>query len=115
MVYKYSLNIPLYLIGIKIKGKGFGKKTLYKLYFCLLHCFLLIYPSSTYRYIIIFFIWRSAVWNRSSFVFIAYGTTGGTDLAANILQHFIKQLSVGKIMMVLDGIIIFQGLLFLEL
>lgn len=104
------LNIPLYLIGIKIKGKGFGKKTLYGIIFLSFALFFTKYIPAPPTDILLSSLFGGVLSGIGlGFVFIAYGTTGGTDLAANILQHFIKQLSVGKIMMVLDGIIIFSG------
>lgn len=104
------LNVPLYLIGIKIRGRGFGKKTLYAIIFLSFALFFTKYMPAPSTDILLSSLFGGVLSGVGlGFVFIAYGTTGGTDLAANIIQHFIKHISVGKLMMILDGIIIFAG------
>lgn len=104
------LNVPLYLIGIKIRGRGFGKKTLYAIIFLSFALFFTKYMPAPPTDILLSSLFGGVLSGVGlGFVFIAYGTTGGTDLAANIIQHFIKHISVGKLMMILDGIIIFAG------
>jgi len=104
------LNVPLYLIGIKIRGRGFRKKTLYAIIFLSFALFFTKYMPAPPTDILLSSLFGGVLSGVGlGFVFIAYGTTGGTDLAANIIQHFIKHISVGKLMMILDGIIIFAG------
>jgi len=104
------LNVPLYLIGIKIRGRGFGKKTLYAIIFLSFALFFTKYMPAPPTDILLSSLFGGVLSGVGlGFVFIGYGTTGGTDLAANIIQHFIKHISVGKLMMILDGIIIFAG------
>ena len=42
-------------------------------------------------------------------VLMGRATTGGTDLVAALIQHFMKQYSIVKIMQVVDGLIVILG------
>ena len=39
-------------------------------------------------------------------VFISGATTGGTDLAARILHHFVPGMTIGKILLLIDSVVI---------
>jgi len=105
------INIPLFIAGILILGKAFGAKTAYAT--LMLSVFL--------RLFIIFFgsnvtltsdILLAAVYGGVSMgvglglIFRLGGTTGGTDLAGAILNKFFPSLSIAKLMMILDLIIV---------
>ncbi|WP_058486743.1 YitT family protein [Defluviitalea phaphyphila] len=106
------LNIPLFLIGIMIRGKGFGVKSLFSTFylsFALYYTKFLPTPPADMLLSSLFGGVLSGV--GLGFVFISKSTTGGTDLAASIIQHYIKHFPVGQIMVVLDAVIIFSGAL----
>lgn len=105
------INIPLFIAGILILGKAFGAKTAYAT--LMLSVFL--------RLSIIFFgsnvtltsdILLAAIYGGVSMgvglglIFRLGGTTGGTDLAGAILNKFFPSLSIAKLMMMLDLIIV---------
>lgn len=108
-----ALNIPLYLVGIKVKGKKFGGKTLFAVFFLSFALFFTKYIPAPPADILLSCLFGGVLSGVGlGLVFIAYATTGGTDLAASIIQHFLKHFPVGQIMMVIDGIIIFLGAVF---
>lgn len=43
--------------------------------------------------------------------FLSGASTGGTDIAARLIQHFIPSISIGKLLMVVDGVVILASLL----
>ncbi|HHY90208.1 MAG TPA: YitT family protein [Clostridiales bacterium] len=104
-------NIPLFLIGVVVLGKGFGVKTAYGTFAL----------SFFIRMISIFFGKNQLVVDDLllaslyggilmgvgiGFVFRAGGTTGGTDLAGAILHKYIPHFSIAKWMMVIDLMIV---------
>lgn len=105
------INIPLFIAGIIILGKAFGVKTAYAT--LMLSIFL--------RLFVIFFgstvtlttdILLAAVYGGVSMgvglglIFRLGGTTGGTDLAGAMMNHYFPSLSTAKMMMILDLIIV---------
>lgn len=104
------INIPLFIIAIFIKGKSFGKRSLFAtvfLSFCLF--FTQHIPPITLDVLLGSIFGGVLSGAGLGLVFSAYSTTGGTDLAASSIQHFMKHISVAKIMLVLDGIIVLLG------
>lgn len=104
------LNIPLFLLGLKIKGKDFGGKTLFAtIFLSIALTYTKFVPSITSDLLLACIFGGIFSGVGLGLVFAAFATTGGTDLAASIIQHFAKHLSVSKIMFVLDAIIIMIG------
>lgn len=104
------INVPLFILAVIIKGKDFGGRSLFAAFYL---SFALFYtqkiPMMTDDMLL------STVYGGIlsgiglGLVFIAFSTTGGTDLAASIIQHYLKHISVAKIMMILDASIIIIG------
>ena len=42
-------------------------------------------------------------------MFLGKGTTGGTDMVAVLIQHFVKHMSVARIMQLVDALIVAAG------
>lgn len=104
------INIPLFLLAITIKGKNFGSRSLFATIFL---SFALIYtsyiPPATDD-ILLGSVFGGVISGAGlGLVFSAYSTTGGTDLAATILQHYMKHISVAQLMFTLDALIIISG------
>lgn len=104
------INVPLFIGAIKIKGKHFGGKSLFAtLYLSLVLYFTQYIPPLT-QDILLGTIFGSVLSGVGlGLVFSGMATTGGTDLAASIVQHFWRFLSIQKIMMALDAVIIMGG------
>jgi uncharacterized membrane-anchored protein YitT (DUF2179 family) len=104
------LNIPLFILGTILRGKVFGGKTLFSTFYL---SFALYYtkflPSIPTDLMLASLFGGVLAGIGLGFVFIGFATTGGTDLAASIIQYYIKHMSVAQIMMGLDALIIFSG------
>lgn len=106
-----ALNIPMFLIGLKIRGFGFVKKAI--IGELSLSIWLAVQP----------------VWNLAGddlllaavyggvllgvgigMVFLGGGTTGGTDMMAAIIQKYMQHYSIAQIMQIIDGMIVIIGM-----
>ena len=111
MVYNLVLNVPIFLIGWKLKGRRFIWRTL-----CgtlLLSGWLYILPTIdlTQGDYILAGVFGGCIGGAGmGLVLLARATTGGTDMVATLIQHFLKQYSVVKIMQILDAAIVLVGL-----
>lgn len=104
------INIPLFITAIIIKGKDFGVRTLFAtLYLSFALYYTQWIPELTSDFILGSLFGGVIAGIGLGMVFSAFATTGGTDLGATIIQHFIKHLSVANILLVLDGLIITLG------
>lgn len=109
-ILNISINIPLFIIAIIIKGKNFGGRSLFAtLYLSFALYYTQWLPMITTDILLGSVFGGVLAGLGLGLVFSAYSTTGGTDLAASIIQHYIKHVSVAKIMFILDGIIIAFG------
>ncbi|MBC7959088.1 MAG: YitT family protein [Vallitaleaceae bacterium] len=104
------INVPLFLLAIFVKGKSFGGKSFFAtVYLSVALYFTQNLPVLTTD-VLLGCIFGGVISGIGlGLVFSALATTGGTDLAASIIQHFIKYISIAKIMMFLDGAIILCG------
>lgn len=104
------INIPLFLAAILIKGKDFGGRSLFSTFYL---SFALIYtgylPQATNDMLLGSVFGAVLAGVGLGLVFSAYSTTGGTDLAGSIIQHYIRHVSVAQIMLMLDAVIIISG------
>ncbi|QUI24970.1 YitT family protein [Vallitalea pronyensis] len=104
------INIPLFLLAVAIKGKGFGGRSLFATVFLSIA---LIYtgklPVATNDMLLGCVFGGVLAGAGLGLVFSAYSTTGGTDLAASIIQNYMKHISVAQIMFFLDAVIITAG------
>jgi uncharacterized membrane-anchored protein YitT (DUF2179 family) len=106
-----AINIPLFIIGIIVLGKNFGWKTLY----CtlLLSFFLKIMPSKAVTEdLLLASIFGGVITGVGlGIVFKTGGTTGGTDLAAAILNKIFPAFGTATFMMLIDSLVVaFAGI-----
>lgn len=122
------LNIPLFLMGIKLIGKKFIIKTLYgtALLSVLIDAmqpftdyFVENYLASTesHRYtpdILLYSIFGGLLMGMGlGLVFRSGATTGGTDLAARIVNHVVPAFTIGQTLLFIDtSIIVFAAFVF---
>lgn len=122
------LNIPLFVGGMRYIGKKFAARTL----FSTILLSLAIDASQPFtdvfvdKYLgsfedvskgsnlLLYCIFGGAIMGAGlGLVFRAGATTGGTDLAARIVNHFIPYVSIGKILMFIDAaVVIFASVSF---
>lgn len=105
------LNIPVFLIAFRMKGKSFIGKTLVGTFS--LSAWLYVIPpidltQGDYILAAVFggFIGGIGI----GLVLLAKATTGGTDMVATLIQQKMRHYSVVQIMQILDGAIVLCGL-----
>ena len=108
------INIPIFLLGIKIIGGKFGVKTIISMALCSgfidgLSFFL---PDIILtKDILVSAIFGGGIIGTGiAFVIIAEATTGGTDSVARIIT-FLLRLPVGKMLLLVDGTIVLLGII----
>ena len=105
------LNIPVFVLGIILKGKKFVGRTIFGA--AMLSVWLYIIPpvdltQGDYLLAAVFGAIFSGV--GIGIVLRGHATTGGTDMVAALVQLRLKHYSVVQIMQVLDGFIVLVGL-----
>lgn len=109
-VTNLGLNLPLFIIAIKIKGWNYIKKTIaatamLSVWLYILPAFALVHDDLLLSAVF------GGVLSGAGFglVFLAKGTTGGSDLVASVIQHFLRHYSIVQIMRIIDGLIVCVG------
>lgn len=122
------LNVPLFILGMSFIGGKFILRTLFSTIF-LSAAIDLSEPVTTY--FVDYYLTKAGHMSASpdlllysifggffmglglGFVFRSGATTGGTDLAARIVHHFIPQLTMGQLLLVIDSsVILFAAIAF---
>lgn len=106
-----ALNIPLFLIALKLKGKRFIWRTFVGT--MLLSAWIYVIPpiDLTQQDYFLAAIFGGCIGGVGmGLILMARSTTGGTEMVAVLIQHFIKHYSVVQIMQILDGMIVLFGL-----
>lgn len=110
------INIPLFIVGILVLGKGAGAKTAYGTLG--LSFFLVILDKVEFTHVpatddpLLASIFGGVIVGIGiGLLFKMGGSTGGTDLAGAILNKFFPSLSAAKLMMIVDiGVISLAGI-----
>ena len=106
-----ALNIPVFLIAWKVKGKRFIGRT--AIATALLSLWLYVIPeldfvSGDFTLAAVFGGVLSGI--SMGMILWANATTGGTEMVAILIQCKLKHYSVAQIMQVLDGMVVLAGL-----
>jgi len=104
------VNIPLFAIAIKLKGRQFVGKSMFAaayLSFALFYTSFI--PAPEVDFLLSSIFGGVLVGTGLGFVLRASASTGGTDLAANIIKVYLKNVPIAKIILVLDSTIIIIG------
>jgi len=105
------VNIPLFIIGIKLKGKSFGGKSLFAAVFFSIALWYTSYIPAVKADLLIASVFGGVLVGVGiGLVLRASATTGGTDLLATIIKHYFKTLPISNIMLGIDSVIITIGL-----
>ena len=106
------LNIPLFLLGIWIKGWEFTKKSVFGA-LCLSFWLYLIPPVPLIQDDMLLAALAAGVIMGVGLgcIFLGQGTTGGTDMAAALIQHKLRCYSIPQILQFIDGSIVLLGVL----
>lgn len=105
------LNIPVFLLALKIKGKRFIGRTAAGT--VLLSFWLYVIPQvdltqGDYTLSAVFGGVITGI--GIGFVLLAKATTGGTDMVSVLIQHYLRHYSIVKILQVIDGAVVLCGL-----
>ena len=117
-IFALCLDIPLFLIGTKILGGKFGPKTLCGI-FALSGFTTLLERLYGYEQLVTGDYFLASVFGGvllgigTGFIFKSRATSGGTDIIAMIINKYSK-ISVGKLLIYVDTVVIFIGLLALR-
>lgn len=105
------INGALLLLALLILGKGFVLKTLLGAGSLSLFVQLLSYLPPVTSDPVLATVFGSVLYGAGiGMAFLAGASTGGTDIAARIIQHFNPSIAIGRLLMVVDGIIIVVSL-----
>ena len=104
------LNVPLFFLGVSIKGWGFTKKSIFGALALSLWLFLIpelpIIPDD----MLLAALFGGVIMGVGiGFIFLGQGTTGGTDMVSALIQHKMRHYSIAQILQVVDGAIVILG------
>lgn len=105
------LNIPLFLLAIRLKGFAFVKKAL--LGDGSLTVWLAVLPAVNLAGddLLLAAVFGGVIMGAGlGLVFLGQGTTGGTDMMAAIIQKYLRHYSIAQIMQFIDGVIVLVGM-----
>ena len=107
------LNIPLFLLGIKILGRSFGIKTLFAtLILSLAIDFLAQFLSSVTDDLLLASIFGGLLVGLGlGLVLKQDASTGGTDLGVKIIHKIVPYVSVGQLLLIIDAFIVLTAAL----
>ena len=106
-----ALNIPVFLVAFKVKGKRFIGRTLVGAF--LLSAWLYVLPAVDLTqgdYVLAAVFGGVTCGTGMGLILLAKATTGGTDMVATIIQHYAKHYSIVQILQVLDALVVLCGL-----
>lgn len=107
------MNIPLFISGIFVLGKGFGVKSLFGAF-----SFSLLLDAFATDIIHTENLLMSAIFGGAllgigfGFIFLSGATSGGTDILASLLNQAIPTIDIGKWFFIIDTVIIALGTVF---
>ncbi len=106
-----ALNVPVFLVAWKVKGKQFIART--AIATGLLSLWLYVIPEIDFvsgDYILAAVFGGALTGVSMGMILWANATTGGTEMVAMLVQHKMKHYSVAQIMQVLDGMVVVAGM-----
>ena len=106
------LNVPLFLLGLKIRGKDFLARTMFSTVFLSIALsWAAKLPAINAESDMVVYTVFGAVLSGigAGFVFRAKATTGGSDLFASIIHYYMRHISIAKILLVVDAAILVLG------
>jgi len=108
----YAINIIFLLIGFKILGKEFTIKTLIGT--TLLSIFVQVFTYMPFytENILVAALFGAVFYGAGIGIgFVAGASTGGTDILGRLIQHKFRTVPIGKLLLLVDGLIIVVSLI----
>ena len=105
------LNIPLFLVAWKVKGKRFIWRTIIGTFLRSAWIYVIPAVDLTQQDYFLVAVFGGCIGGAGmGLILLGRATTGGTEMVAVLLQHFVRHYSVVQIMQVLDAMIVLFGL-----
>lgn len=105
-----ALNIPLFLIGLKIQGIRLLAKSVAGMALLSLWLYLIPPIALVQDDLLLSAVFGAVIQGVGiALIFIGHATTGGTDLVASLIQRRIRHYSIAQIMQIVDGAIVLAG------
>lgn len=102
-----ALNLPLFLVGFRLIGNGFGLRTLVATIFLSIFIDLLAGIGSITDDLLLAALAGGALTGVGlGFVFRQDATTGGTDLAARIIHNRVSFISIAQVLLAIDILVV---------
>lgn len=106
------INIPLFILAIKLKGKNFAGKAIFAVIYLSVALWYTGYlPVLNVQLILVSIFGGALVGLGIGLVLKASASTGGTDLVATIIKHLSPRISLARVMACIDSAIILLGVL----
>lgn len=105
------LNIPVFLLALRLKGKRFIWRTAIGTVLLSAWLYVIRPIDLTQGDYVLAAVFGGCIGGAGmGMVLMARATTGGTDMVATLIQHYMRHYSVVQIMQILDGAIVLAGL-----
>lgn len=105
------LNIPMFLIGWKMKGRKFVGRTAAATVLLSVWLYIIVPVNMAQDDPLLAAVFGGVIMGIGiGLILLAKATTGGTDMAAALIQSKLRHYSVVQIMQVIDGLIVLTGL-----
>lgn len=109
-ITNFAVNLILIIIGIKILGKTFIVKTLAAAAILSAFIELFSYVPAITDDRLLAAIFGGVIYGTGIGITLVKGaSSGGTDIVGRIFQHFFPHMSIGKLLMIIDGCVILVG------
>lgn len=106
------MNVPLFIAGFFVLGKGFGVKTIFAtLMYSVIIDLIKSVPTLTDDLLLAATFGGAMVGIGAALVLRQAAASGGTDLAAKILRKLIPSLTIGQYILIFDGIVLTLSIL----
>lgn len=104
------LNIPNFLLAMKIKGIRFIGRTLFSTVCVSLWLYFIpVMNIMTDDFVLASLFGGVITGIGVGLVFLARATTGGTDMLAALIQHYRRHYSIAQILQVIDAVVVLAG------
>ncbi|MBR6509452.1 MAG: YitT family protein [Clostridia bacterium] len=106
------INIAFLIVGIKFLGVNFTVKTLFGAGMLSLFVQLFSYfPTVTDNIFLAAFFGGTLYGLGIGIAFASGASTGGTDILSRLIQYFLPQFPIGKLLLLVDGLVIIASLI----
>lgn len=108
----YAINLVLLLLGAKVLGKSFVLKTIVCAGGVSVFTEIFSYLPPLTDNILLATVFGAVLYGFGiGLTLVNNASTGGTDIAGRLIQHFCPHMPIGKLLMIVDGLVLFASFL----